>query len=182
MIVGIAIGTGAAIASAAVHGKGNGPGGPGHGPSGCGNANGWAPSCPAQNAKPTKPKPKPNPTTTSTTTIEGAPLEAPDPALVVAPPSDLTNPSGRSSSGAPTRTFAVREAPQVQAPAALAPPVGAIPGFDDLFGTPAGIPFAMAVVIALAAMATVGFVLRGTFGKRRPPFVAADEGESLRFL
>ncbi len=197
MIVAVAIGTGAAIASAAVHGKGNGPGSSGHEPSGCGNANGWASSCPAQNTKPAKSKPKPNrpttsttTTTTTTTTIEGAPFEAPDPALVVAALSDLTSASGGSSSGAPTRASAVPVAPRAQAPAAVAPataltprnePVGAIPRLDELFGNPAGIPFAMALVIALAAMATVGFVVRGSFGRRTRALGLVDEGESLTF-
>jgi hypothetical protein len=60
-------------------------------------------------------------------------------------------------------------------------PAGGFPAFDDYFGNPAGIPFPMAVVIGLAGLATVGFVLRGTFGRRPPPFGAVDEGESLTF-
>jgi hypothetical protein len=43
------------------------------------------------------------------------------------------------------------------------------------------VSLAMAMVIGVAGLATVGLVLRGTFGRRRVPLVTADEGESLPF-
>ncbi|MEX2267434.1 MAG: hypothetical protein WEA75_01975 [Acidimicrobiia bacterium] len=56
-----------------------------------------------------------------------------------------------------------------------------IPGINGLFDDdPGDLPLSMALLIAVAGLATVALVLRGTFG-RSPHLPVVDETASLKF-
>ncbi len=153
----------------------------------------------------TKAVPKPTPTTTkpipkppTTTTTKPAPPIAPPPgsapsagaAAVTEPESPPTLPAPEPvvAESAPDRGTSAPAAPAAPrptippfVPAPSRAPIGSLPGVGRFFADPTSIPFSMAVVIGLAGLATMGLVLRGTFGRRRTPMIPTDEGESLKF-
>ncbi|MEX0664085.1 MAG: hypothetical protein WD598_04855 [Acidimicrobiia bacterium] len=80
-------------------------------------------------------------------------------------------------------------APPAATPPAAAPNLPAfidipgvnIPGINGLFDDdPGDLPLLMALLIAVAGLATVALVLRGTFG-RSPHLPVVDETASLKF-
>jgi hypothetical protein len=181
LLVALALGTGASIAAAEVRtqgGRSQGHGGhpvenrckqPSH-------ATKWY--CQPATTTPTTNKP----TTIQPTTNQPVTALAvnPVPTVVV---DDSVDPTGSGDLLVALSTPPESPPPAVvpEAPPFTGVPGFELPGFDDLLDEgPGGVPLAMALVIAVAGIATIGLVLRGTFG-RSPSLPVTDDGESLKF-
>ena len=170
--------------------EGDGPGTPLlllHGGPGAGST----PNCSATTRRPsTTTTTKPGVQGTTTTTLAPPAPPPTDPVLpppssgpVVNAPSPVANgePSDGGGSSPPDEGDDTLVAlPPLTTPDA-APPISPIPGAEELFGDGEGVPLSMALVIAVAGLATVALVLRGTFGRGRMPLPVAEESDTLKF-
>jgi hypothetical protein len=180
LLVALALGAGASIAAAEVRTQGGGSQGHGGHP--------VEDRC-KQPSHVTKWYCQPATTTPTTNKPVTASAVNPAPTAVV---DDLVDPTGSGDSFVALSTppespppAVVSELPPFTDVPELPPftdvPGFDLPGFDDLLDEgPGGVPFAMALVIAVAGIATIGLVLRGTFG-RSPSLPVTDDGESLKF-
>jgi len=197
LIIAIGVGIGAAMASADVRANGSGPS-PGGGPGG-----GWVDArCkqPLHADKwycmpPTTTTTRPTTTTTrkpgvqgmTTTTVPPPPTSPTAPTTGATPTSPpgpkapvvvSNNGDAQDSTDDPGGDGLVALPPLT--PPVSAPPIATIPGAEELFGGGEGVPLSMALVIAVAGLATVALVLRGTFG-RGAPLPGAEESDTLKF-